>query len=169
MNQLKIARSAGKTCNYASLYNVGPKTLARNLEITEKAAKELIEAYWKINFSVKVATESFETKRVGNEEWIWNPISKFWYLLRNQKDKFSVINQSSAVYCFNMWVYNCTRKGIWPITQSHDDQMYVVDVDRADETIDIINSAMRKVNEQLSLNVDLDCETQTGNNVAETH
>lgn len=169
MNQLKIARSAGKTCNYASLYNVGPKTLARNLEITEKAAKELIEAYWKINFSVKVATESFETKRVGNEEWIWNPISKFWYLLRNQKDKFSVINQSSAVYCFNMWVYNCTRKGIWPITQSHDDQMYVVDADRADETIDIINSAMRKVNEQLSLNVDLDCETQTGNNVAETH
>lgn len=169
MNQLKIARSAGKTCNYASLYNVGPKTLARNLEITEKAAKELIEAYWKINFSVKVATESFETKMVGNEEWIWNPISRFWYLLRNQKDKFSVINQSSAVYCFNMWVYNCTKEGIWPVAQSHDDELFIVDENKAAETVDIIKNAMAKVNEQLKLNVELDCETQIGNNVAETH
>lgn len=169
MNQLKIARSAGKTCNYASLYNVGPKTLARNLEISEKAAKELIEAYWKINFSVKVATEGFITKRVENEEWIWNPISRFWYLLRNQKDKFSVINQSSAVYCFNMWVYNCTKKGIWPVAQSHDDELFIVDEDKAAETVDIIKNAMIKVNEQLKLNVELDCETQIGDNVAETH
>lgn len=169
MNKLKIARSAGKTCNYASLYNVGYKTLARQLEISEKAAKELIEAYWKINFSVKVATEGFVTKKVDNEEWIWNPISNFWYLLRNQKDKFSVINQSSAVYCFNMWVYNCTQEGIWPVSQSHDDELFVVDEEKAEEVVQIIKNAMEKVNRQLKLNVSLDCETQIGNNVAETH
>jgi hypothetical protein len=169
MNKLKIARSAGKTCNYASLYNVGSKTLARQLEISEKAAKELIEAYWKINFSVKVATEGFITKKVDNEEWIWNPISNFWYLLRNQKDRFSVINQSSAVYCFNMWVYNCTQEGFWPVSQSHDDQLFVVSSDKADKVIQTIKNAMEKVNRQLKLNVSLDCETQIGNNVAETH
>jgi hypothetical protein len=132
-------------------------------------AKTLLEAYWKINFSIKVFTESLEVKKVDKENWIYNPISKFWYYLRNEKDKFSVINQSSAVYCFNIWVYNCTKAGIWPVTQSHDDQLYIVDEDKADETQAIINNAMEKVNEQLRLNVRLDCETQTGNNVAETH
>lgn len=169
MTKLKIARSAGKTTNYASLYNVGPSTLARNLEISESKAKTLLEAYWKINFSIKVFTESLEVKKVDKENWIYNPISKFWYYLRNEKDKFSVINQSSAVYCFNIWVYNCTKAGIWPVTQSHDDQLYIVDENKADETVAIINNAMEKVNEQIRLNVRLDCETQTGSNVAETH
>ena len=169
MNRLKVSRSAGKTTNYASLYNVGPSTLARTLDIKESKAKKLLEAYWKINFSIKIFTESLEVKKVDKENWIYNPISKFWYYLRNEKDKFSVINQSSAVYCFNIWVYNCTKAGIWPVTQSHDDQLYIVDKDKASETQVIINNAMEKVNEQIRLNVRLDCETQTGKNIAETH
>lgn len=169
MNKIKMQRSKGKTTNYASLYLVGAETLSRNLEISKIEAQGLIDAYWKIHFAVKVASDNFEVKRVGNENWIFNPISRFWYYLRNEKDKFSVVNQSSAVFCFNMWVWNCTRKGIWPVTQSHDDQLYVVPEDKVEETVKIINTSMDNVNKQLKLNVLLACETQVGNNVAETH
>ncbi len=169
MNKLKVARSRGKTCNYASLYNVGSETLARNLEITKAEGQGLIDAYWKIHFAVKEVAKSYTTKKIENETWVWNPISKFWYNVRNLKDLYSVVNQSSAVYCFNMWVYNCTQKGIWPVTQSHDDQAYVVDEHLVEETQEIIKEAMEKVNRQLKLNVRLDCETQVGNSVAETH
>jgi hypothetical protein len=169
IGSLKLQRSKGKTTNYASLYKVGAETLGRNLEISKIEAQGLIDAYWKIHFAVRMASDSFEVKRVGNENWIFNPISRFWYYLRNEKDKFSIVNQSSAVFCFNMWVWNCTRKGIWPVTQSHDDQLFVVDEDKVEETVKIINTSMDNVNKQLQLNVLLACETQVGNNVAETH
>ena len=169
MNVLKVARSRGKTCNYASLYLVGAKTLARNLEISENEAQKLIDAYWKVNYAVKEVSETFIIREVGNENWVFNPISKFWYFCRDVRNVFSVINQSSAVYCFNMWVYNCTTQGIWPVTQSHDDQLYVVKEEDAERIQGIIFKAMDKVNKQLKLNVKLDCETQVGKNVAETH
>jgi hypothetical protein len=169
LKKLKMARSKGKTCNYASLYNVGAETLSRNLEIPKSEAQKLIEAYWKIHFAVKVATEGFKVKKVGNESWVYNPISKFYYYIRNTKDIFSVVNQSSAVYCFNMWVWNCTQMGIFPVTQSHDDSAYVVDEADVAKTENIIDEAMNRVNKQLRLNVQLACETQVGDNIAETH
>ena len=169
LKHLKTVRSKGKTCNYASLYNVGAETLGRNLEISKKEAQKLIDAYWEIHFAVKVATEQFQLKKVGDETWVYNPISRFFYYVRNTKDIFSVINQSSAVYCFNMWVWNCTNLGIFPVTQSHDDSLYVVKEENAQKTVEIIDEAMRRVNRQLKLNVELACETQIGNNVAETH
>lgn len=169
MKHLKNVRSKGKTCNYASLYNVGAETLGRNLEISKKEAQKLIDAYWEIHFAVKVATEQFQLKKVGDETWVYNPISRFFYYLRNSKDVFSVVNQSSAVYCFNMWVWNCTQMGIFPVTQSHDDSAYVVDIEDVEKTKDIISEAMRRVNNQLKLNVELACETQVGANIAETH
>ena len=169
LKKLKVARSKGKTCNYASLYNVGAETLGRNLEISKKEAQKLIDSYWSIHFAVKVATEQFQLKKVGDETWVYNPISRFFYYLRNSKDVFSVVNQSSAVYCFNMWVWNCTQMGIFPVTQSHDDSAYVVDIQNVENTKNIISEAMRRVNSQLKLNVELACETQVGNNIAETH
>lgn len=169
LKKLKMARSKGKTCNYASLYSVGSATLARNLEITKKEAQKLIDSYWEIHFAVKEAVKGFKTINVNGETWVYNPISKFFYYCRNEKDLFSIVNQSSAVYCFNIWVWNCTQMGIFPVTQSHDDSAYVVVENDTQKTVDIISEAMRRVNKQLQLNVPLDCETQIGNNIAETH
>lgn len=169
LKRLKLARSKGKTTNYSSLYLVGSKTLARTLEIKEKEAQKLIDSYWEIHFAVKEATKGFVTKMVGDETWVFNPISKFYYYVRNSKDIFSIVNQSSAVYCFNMWVWNCTQMGIFPVTQSHDDSAYVVDEEQVEKTQGIIEEAMRRVNRQLNLKVELACDTQVGNNIAETH
>lgn len=169
LKRLKLARSKGKTTNYSSLYLVGAKTLARTLEIKEKEAQKLIDSYWEIHYAVKEATKSFVTKMVGDETWVFNPISRFYYYVRNSKDIYSIVNQSSAVYCFNMWVWNCTQMGIFPVTQSHDDSAYVVDEEQVEKTQGIIEEAMRRVNKQLNLKVELACETQVGNNIAETH
>ena len=171
MQEIKNKRGKGKTTNYASLYLVGAKTLSRHLEITIPEAQALIDAYWEVHWAVKVATTTFKTKTIDGETWIYNPVSKFWYYLRNDKDKFSVVNQSTAVFCFNMWVYFVTKRVGFPITQTHDDLMLrVKDDDKvADETMIKIKEAMDDVNKHLKLNVLLGCEVQSGYTFSETH
>lgn len=169
MEKLKLARNKAKTTNYASLYQVGAETLSRNLEISKKEAQSLIDAYWQVHYAVKEVTKTFDIKRVGEEMWILNPISKFRHHLRKEKDAFSTVNQSSAVYCFNIWLWNITKKGIWPICQSHDDLVIRCDEKDADKIKQIIKDAMVSTNKQLKLNVDLDCEVQVGDNISQTH
>lgn len=169
MDRLKAARHKAKTTNYASLYQVGAPTLSRNLGIPKKEAQKLIDAYWKIHWAVKVVTETFDIRTVGDELWILNPLSKFRHNLRYEKDAFSVVNQSSAVYCFNIWLYNITRQGVWPICQSHDDGVWRCPEADAERVKQIIIKAMEKTNRQLKLNILLDCEVQVGDSIAETH
>ena len=169
MNKLKAIRHSGKTTNYSSLYLVGSQTLARSLDISKKEAQKLIDAYWSIHWAVRKASDSFETKTVEGQLWIFCPISKFWHAIRNLKDAFSVVNQSSAVYCFNMWVYNITRFGVWPIQQTHDDCTLRCNEGEEEKYVYIFKKAMENVNKQLKLNVELACEVQVGDNSAETH
>lgn len=171
MQTIKNARSKGKTTNYSSLYLVGAKTLSRTLEISTEQAQDLIDAYWDVHWAVKAVTETFKTRKIGEETWIYNPVSKFWYYLRNDKDKFSVVNQSTAVYVFNMWVYFISKRIGFPITQTHDD--IALDCEDNEESVDKmmeqIKLAMEDVNDHIKLNVRLDCEVQNGYNFAETH
>ena len=167
--KLKEARSKGKTTNYSSLYLVGSQTLGRTLGISKKEAQNLIDAYWKIHWAVKKVTETFHIKHIGEEMWILNPISKFRHNLRFEKDAFSVVNQSSAVYCFNMWVYNVVKLGEFPILQTHDDLLLRTEDEKAGYAADILNKAMDNLNKQLKLNIELACEVQIGDNLAETH
>lgn len=169
MNKLKAARSKGKTTNYASLYLVGAQTLSRNLEISKNEAQKLIDAYWQIHWAVKKVAETFEVKTVNKQMWILCPISRFWHPIRDMKDAFSVTNQSSAVYCFNIWLYNITRLGAWPILQTHDDLLLRCSEGEEGKYAGFINKAMDSTNKQLKLNVELACEVQIGDNFSETH
>lgn len=169
MDKLKLSRSKGKTTNYSSLYLVGPKTLGRTLDISVKEAQNLIDAYWKIHFAVKVFSETLITKNIEGQLWVFNPMSKFWHSLRNLKDVFSLVNQSSAVYCFNMWIWNVTRLGVFPITQTHDDLALRCKEDEVDRYKGILNQAMINLNNQLKLNVEIACEIEVGDSFAETH
>lgn len=169
MNKLKEARSRGKTTNYSSLYLVGSVTLARTLGISKKEGQALIDAYWKIHWAVKKVSESFEIKTVKKQMWIFCPISGFWHPIRNRKDAFSVVNQSSSVYCFNIWLWNITQQSVWPILQTHDDLMLRCKKSEAKKYSGIINEAMEKTNKQLKLNVKLGCDVEIGDSFAETH
>ena len=162
MTKLKEARSKGKTTNYSSLYLVGANTLGRTLDISKREAQKLIDSYWVIHWAVKKVAESFEIKTVNGQMWIFCPISKFWHPIRYEKDAFSVVNQSSAVYCFNMWLWNITQQGVWPILQTHDDELLRCKEEEVDKYVEITNEAMRRVNNQLKLNVELACSTNRG-------
>lgn len=169
MNRLKGVRSKAKTTNYACKYLVSAPTLSRSLGVSKGEAEKLINSYWRINYAIKEITKTFKIKKVGEELWIQNPMSKFMYNLRHEKDAFSVVNQSSAVFCFNMWLYNITREGYWPIAQSHDDALFRCNKGEENKLKEIISKAMNKLNRQLKLNVELACETQIGDNVSQTH
>lgn len=169
MNKLKAARHKAKTTNYSSLYQVGADRLSNELNIPKKEARGLIDAYWSIHWAVKKVTESFNIKRVGEELWVLNPVSKFRHHLRKEKDAFSTVNQSTAVFVFNCWLANITKKGYWPILQTHDDLCIRVEEGKEEEVRSVINQAMIDLNKQLKLNVPLACEVQVGSKLSETH
>lgn len=87
LKKLKVARSKGKTCNYASLYNVGAETLGRNLEISKKEAQKLIDSYWSIHFAVKVQQSNFSLKK-----WVM----KLGYTIQSQD--FSIIYVTRKIF-----------------------------------------------------------------------
>lgn len=169
MDRLKASRHKAKTTNYSSLYGVTPPTLARTLGILEKEAQKLIQGYWTVHWAVKDVTKTFNIKTVGDELWILNPISRFRHHLRNEKDAFSTVNQSSATYCFNIWVWNITNTGIWPISNGHDDTLLRCNEGEEEKVKKIVIKAMEQTNRQLKLNIKLDCEVQVGDNLSETH
>src|SRR5690606_20621338 len=149
LQKLKNARSSGKTTNYSSLYKVGSSTLARTLGITKSEAQKLIDSYWEIHYAVKDFTETVYTKEIDGETWAFNPISKLFYNIRNTKDIFSTINQSSAVYCFNMWIYFIVKRGVFPVNQTHDDCVLLAKEGDEERVRQIFHDAMDDLNSYL--------------------
>lgn len=169
MDRLKLARHKAKQTNYSCLYGVQAETLSLQLGITKSEAQKLIDSYWLVNFAVKEVTKTFTIKKVNDEMWIQNPLSKFWHNLRQKRNAFSTVNQSSATYCFNIWIYNITRQGLWPICQVHDDASFRCDGKEAPKVKLLIEKAMEQTNRQLKLNISLACEVQVGDNASQTH
>ncbi len=107
LKALKKIRSTAKTINFSAVYGAGPPKIAKTLRCTLKEAKTLHEAFWTRNKAIKQATDDFIVKKVRGQEWIYCPVSRLWLFLRNQKDKFSVINQHKKLCCINL--FNCWK------------------------------------------------------------
>lgn len=104
---VKSARKAGKTTNYAAVYNSGAETLARSSGLTVKEAKDLLDGYWKLNWAVKaIAEEQYVFTCSQGKMWMVNPINGFCYSLRKESDKFSTLCQGTGSFFFDMWVDN---------------------------------------------------------------
>ena len=166
---LKSLRKNFKVVNYSATYGVGASKLSRETGMSVPEAQELLDAYWKRNWSVKAFSESQPIRTIAGEMWIQNPVSKFWHSLRYEKDAFSTINQSTGSYCFDKWVafYRTRRPNI--VGQFHDESINVVPKGQEQEHKDILYWAVDKLNEQLKLNVELGIEVQYGNTYAEIH
>ena len=165
----KGVRHKYKQVNYSAVYGVGAESLSRSTGGSKKEAKELIEAYWKRNWSVKSIAEGCVVKKVKGQMWLYNPVSKFWYSLRYEKDRFSTLNQGTGVYCFDMWVRFQRDAGLKVIGQFHDETISLVKLGDEEKTSKILKDAIHKVNKVLKLNRDLDCDVCFGNNYAEIH
>jgi hypothetical protein len=165
----KLIRAKAKQVNFSAIYGVGAPTLSRNMGITKKEAQTFIDAYWKRNWAVKEVAESLQIKHIGAQMWLFNPVSKFWYSLRAEKDKFSTLNQGTAVYVFDKYVENAIKLGIIPIKQIHDEFSTNIFPENKEKTTQLLKLAIQKVNEELKLNVTISASIDYGNNYANCH
>lgn len=168
---LKKVRSEFKTVNYGAVYGVGAPTMSRTTGMPEAQCTILLKAYWQKNWSVKEIAKACVTKKIGNQMWLHNPVSKFWYSLRATKDKFSTLNQGTGVYVFDSWVRGVRDKGYKLCGQFHDE--IVLPVEDKEEVInktrEDLKEAISNVNKTFSLNREMDIDIQFGNNYSEIH
>ena len=165
----KEIRQKAKTANFALTYKVGIKTLMRSTGLSEKDTKKLSNAYWAKNKAILDIENDLKIKQTGEQKWILNPVSKFWLSLRNDKDKFSCLNQNTATYCFDLWIQNMINKGLDIPYFYHDEVLLDIWKIDKEETEQIIQESMQEVNDTLKLNVKISCGTISGNSYAETH
>lgn len=170
-NKLSSVRKKAKVVSYSAMYGVGKAKLARTTGMSELEAGKLLDAFWKINWTVKAtADEALKTVRtVDDQMWILNPVSGFWYSLRYEKDAWSTINQGTGVYCFDNWLafYLSRRPNI--CGQFHDESINRVPKGEEKEHEEVLRWAIKKVNEKLQLNIDLDVDVKFGTTYAEIH
>jgi hypothetical protein len=129
----------------------------------------LYKTYWERNWSVKAIAEETKIKTLDNQMWLFNPVSKFWYTLRSEKDIFSTLNQGTGVYCFDTWVKYVRSKRPQLTAQFHDEIVLQLKIGNRDKCEKLLKWAIKKTNEQLNLNVKLDVDFAFGDNYAEIH
>lgn len=165
----KPVRTVYKAVNYTCTYGAGGATTARAAGVTKPEGDRLVEAYWKRNWSVKAIAEDCKTKTFRGQKWLFNPVSKFWYSLRAEKDRFSTLNQGTGVYCFDTWVRNLRQMGAKLCGQMHDEVVQPIKLGTRDYWKTLYFKAIRKTNEQLKLNRSLDVSIDFGASYADIH
>lgn len=171
--EIKEKRHKSKTTNFSSIYGVGAEKLARELGIPVKLAKKLLEGYWLRNKAVKQVAESCIVKSTGygkdTKKWLFNPVSKFWYSLRAEKDRFSTLNQGTGVYCFDQYVKQVRKKGFKISVQMHDEILFKALEKDKDYIRNTLKEAIQLVNDEVKLNVPLGISVDFGINYGEVH
>jgi hypothetical protein len=166
---LKKIRGKAKVVNFSGIYGAGPPKIALTTGMSLQEATLLHKIYWDRNKSVKQIANDAVTKVIRNQMWLYNPVSSFWYSLRQPKDKFSTLNQGTGVYCFDTNVRNIRQTGIKISLQYHDEIGFAF-LKTEEESIKAkLNMAIVKTNEQLKLNVPLGISIDIGDNYAEAH
>jgi hypothetical protein len=166
---IKTVRKKFKPVNYSSVYGVGALKMSRTTGMSVKEAQALIDAYWERNWAVKAFADDAEVKTVGGQMWVWNPVSQFWYTLRYKKDTFSTLNQGTGAYSFDTWLGYCMIRGVLPCFQAHDELVTTLREGQESSYEEVLRWAIKKTNDKLKLNVELDIDVQFGKNYANIH
>lgn len=162
-------RKIYKVVNYSAVYGVGPPKLARELKTTVIKAKHLLEGYWTRNWAVRKIAEDCTVKVVNGQKWLYNPVSKFWYSLRADKDRFSTLNQGTGVFCFDSWVREIRKQRPQLTAQFHDEVVLEVKKGNRDKAAKLLKSAIDRVNDKIKLNIKLGVDVQYGHRYSEIH
>lgn len=165
----KMIRNKAKITNFSATYKVGAEALARNANIKLSEARKLLKVYWDRNSAILDIEADCKIKQIGDSRWLLNPISGFWYSLRNDKDKFSTLNQGSAVFIFDMWLKEQIDLGIEVPFQYHDEDLLCVLNEEVQNTKLLIKQAIHNVNIKYPLNVSIGCSIEVGKNYSSTH
>lgn len=164
----KKIRDIFKNGNYACQYGAGPPKLVITCGISLSEAKDLHKVYWERNWAVKEVARNQKVKTIGDQLWLFNPVSKFWYPLRNMKDVFSTLVQGTASYVFDLWVFEITK--VKPLTaQFHDEIVLNVKKGYRDQIKSFLQKCIDTVNKNLKLNRLLEIDVQFGNRYGDIH
>jgi len=168
--ELKAVRNVFKPANYAGIYGVRELTLSRQTGMSVQRCKDLIEAYWERNWSVKeIAKAQYIKTLKDGSMYLKNPVSGFYYSLRFAKDAFSTLNQGTGVFVFDLWLMKCRQKGLVFSLQMHDEHLSYVKIGNEHRQKELLQEAMREVNETLKLNVEITSDIQFGSSYASVH
>lgn len=167
--RIKPIRHVYKTVNYACVYGAGGPRVAIAAGVTAQEGMALVETYWKRNWAVKKVADNCKVKVVRGEKWLYNPVSKFWYSLRAEKDRFSTLCQGTGVYCFDTWVKNFRRRRPQLTAQFHDEVVLCHKKGIRDKITQLLKGAINDTNQELKLNRELDIDTQYGDSYASIH
>jgi len=166
---LGLIRHQYKTVNYGATYGIGAEKLAKTLGISKEQAAYILDAYWKRNWAVKAFAESCSTKTVNGKTWIKNPLNRFWYELRNDKDKFSAVNQSAGDFICYLWIRNVLNKRPQLTGAYHDEITISVKKGYRKEVEKLLKDSIQEVNERLKLNRDMDIGIGFGHRYSDIH
>tara|TARA_B110000495_G_scaffold18686_1_gene13205 strand:+ start:7974 stop:9818 length:1845 start_codon:yes stop_codon:yes gene_type:complete len=166
---LKNMRKSYKVVNYSATYGIGAEKLSRTTGLSTSACSKLLDAFWQRNWAVTKVAKTVRIRELLGKTWIQNPVSKFWHILRSDKDRFSTLNQSTGVYCFDTWVNHARRKGVSILGQFHDE--IIVELDQGDQTevTEVLLNCMKETNKDVQLNIPLSIDYNFGKNYAEVH
>lgn len=173
-----VLRKQYKAANYACVYGVGAVKLARTTGLAQKAAKALIDTFKKRNWALEEIKKNTEVIKLDGDMWLFNPVSRFWYSLRNEKDIFSTLNQGTGVFCFDSWIREGKAlrrkykiKTFKYIGQFHDEVVVEIDdtPEKEAQCREVLKEAIGLVNQKLKLNVQLDVGIDFGYNYSEIH
>ena len=167
--RLSKKRAVAKTVNYAATYGAGASKIAESAGISLKEAKNVLQAYWDRNWSVKQYAEDRETKEVDGKTWIYNPYSQLWLYLTSEHIKFSACNQNAGVKMFDLWVFFMVQEGLKPVAQFHDEVLLCIDEGEEERTEKILHECMDKVNKCFNYPIKLEVDVQIGKTYADVH
>lgn len=169
MKQLKPIRLKNKKVNFAAVYGAYPPKLAITADIILPEAEELFNIYWYRNKSVNDVADNCEVKTVNGQMWLFNPVSQFWYTLRFDKDRFSTLNQSTGVYCFDSWNRKVRQAGIKLCGQFHDEIIFPLHHSERQRVTAILQKAIDDTNDEIQLNVKLSISVDFGTDYSKIH
>lgn len=165
----KPIRHKAKTTNYSCTYGAFPPKIARTAGIPLDEARTLWETYWERNHSIKKVAEAAKVTKLLDQEWLWNPVSRMWYSLRNEKDKFSTLNQGTGSFCFDTYLGFVLKERQQVTAQFHDEFILCIRKGNRDRARDLLQRAIDKTNDYLRLNRRLDIGIEFGDNYADIH
>ncbi len=168
-DELDDIRHKAKTTNYSAMYGVGKAKLSKELDISQKEAGKLIEAYWTKNWSVRKFAASCRVQTIDDQMWVKNPLNNYWYSLRYEKDVFSTVNQGAGDFIFTLWQYFIMQEGIVIRGGFHDEIITTCPEDQIKETVSKLYKAIDKVNEVVQMKVPVGIDYKVGKNYGEVH
>lgn len=166
---LKTIRGIAKNTNYACVYGAGGPKIAKTAGISLEEAISLHSAYWKRNWAVRAVASSLKVKTVLGQKWLFNPVSRFWYSLRNEKDRFSTLNQGTGVFAFDTWVGFVHKDRPQLTGQFHDEIILCVKKGYREEIKSWLKQTIKEVNDILNLDRELDIGVEFGDSYADIH